>query len=420
MEDFNFDALETAETGQELNKDIARQEKQSERVKTTETTALTITEGIKALQSFLNGRKAVLSENNEGVLKLEAANLSKYSKITDENQNDARLDIKLANSKIKSLEADRKAITGPLTLFNKEMIAKEKELAKPVSNHVTRVNSLLNGFEAEKERKRKLEEARIQREKDIKIEIARIGIQFKANAQEKVISLEQDFTNGLHNSFSKITLENFEENSVKLKTYKPKLGSEAFKAIFNINYRSDLVAEEDFMELVEEGKTAFPYDELNNQYIDKVQPILKKFIQKLPEKKAELEELARLEKENAEKAAQLRKEKEEKAEADRLEREKKFELARYSAAVEKSQEELNAEVEVHLEQQASNQMIDGPSRKVKYVAEMAVQTNPVEVFTKALKSGYQTKELQTLLQKMVNHLANNGQPKISGVTYKPA
>lgn len=324
-----------------------------------ENTELQIIE-VKTLAALAETNRPMIADKVSKAL----AALSKVTVIASEEDDKFANDllVKCGNT-LPVVEGLRKEYTSKLD----EWKANEMRFEGQLKDEMTRVRSARNAYANERAANARKEKDRIERDKLKDQEIGRIkadmvaavelGVAQKIDAGEKVIV---KLVNGL-------TLATIDQAKTALLTAIPKaLNKEFFDGLVNVDYEKTLVTEEEIADLKAKALAHFDYTKQSATYVKLVSEIVQRWILKLPEKKKELEEIAKADQAKAKQLLEASKERERKEEELR-----KKALADKEAVVAKKNLEAKSESRISTEfkSQIQNQGIkeqDGVRKKIVY------------------------------------------------------
>lgn len=191
----------------------------------------------------------------------------------------------------------RKEITGPLDALKQTLMEPEKA----INSEFERVVALRNAWATKEANRIKAEQSAIQKKKDADLELIKIrdGI---TNAIEVYLQTNESAVDGkLTAFFAQISLVNFEEAS-KMVSAVPVLKPESYEAFFKTPFPQFATVDQ-VAEVVKAVRAANPYEAINTRFRSNLSVKLTPWIEKLPAKKKELQDLAALKQTNAEAAA---------------------------------------------------------------------------------------------------------------------
>lgn len=195
----------------------------------------------------------------------------------------------------------RKSITEPIDKLKEELMVFEKRVSYDgkQDNHYTRIRKLIQGFDqAELNRKRKIEEEAEKRRKveDSKIDIER---QCKKNLAQMLIDRVVDTDEGSKKYFDAATLEDFDAKADQFRRFKPVLKQEIYNKCFEVLFDMSLFTQEDFTNHINSVKTIEPYEKWRDAVIESIAPVLNDWMAKIPDLKQEKIALANAKDEEA-------------------------------------------------------------------------------------------------------------------------
>lgn len=309
---------------------------------------------------------------------------------TDEQDEDAKkLLVKVRNT-FQSVQAMRKEITDPLDSIKSELIEFEKKIstAKASDSEYQRVKKLRDQYASYKEEQARKEQARIQREKDIRIHEAEIKSSMQLAVEEEAAKLLEMGMNHLNGILLKLTVDNFELEMAKL-NYKPTLKHEVFLGWLDVDYNKDLISNEQFDAIKQAAAEHFDFDKVASTYSDSAVSLLNEFKNvTAKERLTKLVEIEELRKVNEHKAAEAEKKAEEheklRREEEKRIHERQKELALEKVKESRAEEMLDAEFESQVQiQQIESQK--GVRRKISYAIDPEFEKNKVKVIDVMMK-----------------------------------
>lgn len=284
-------------------------------------------------------------------------------------------------NEVPGMESMRMGVTKGLDAIKGELMKPEKLLIAEGE----RVKKLRDSWANLKLQKQQEEQARIQKQKAIDDEIARIKAALKQRVVDGTFLAIQNMNNSIRAYFNEITLDNWDEK-VKKFNLKPRLKESVYNDFFAIAYNHEILDVNVFYAIVAEVKKEFPYEQVNTDYVQSAEGTVKMWKEDLPKKREELEKLAALEKENAVQAELLKQELREKQEREQKEAEEKLAKER-----EQQQKEIQAQLDeekLQNEFKAQIQSQSGPEiknvRKERVAILSCPDTDVVKVISKVL------------------------------------
>jgi len=188
----------------------------------------------------------------------------------------------------------RKEITDPLDVIKKELMEYEKKISttKGSGSEYARVKTLLDQYANKKAAEAKIEQDRIEHEKNVKLETADIKSKLIKSIELGTFDLIKNGEVQLTKYVAEMTLENFDEKLGKL-NYKPKMSPDAFKKLMTVSYNPTLISSEDYQKIITDFGEKFEYKNINDSYCEQSSIILERVkLKDIPEHKAELDKLA--------------------------------------------------------------------------------------------------------------------------------
>jgi len=301
------------------------------------------------------------------------------------------------NKKEKEIDDKRKDVTRILDGVKKGWIIKQEDVLKNAIEVKKELSILNNVFLSEEERKIREEKERIELEKNINLERELLPTRFK-NCLDNALSEElSDIRQKMAISWSRLTLDVFEERIAILKSFKPKVTYDKLLTYFQLNcqYLSPDEVEGyirtnlNYEEFCKNYDTAF--GEIKNSYIslvDKKRESLQ--AQTDNERRAEEERIAN-ELVN-QKAQEL---------ADKIAKEKEAEKL-----------EANKRIEAEFKAQAQMQTIQEVGGRTEWKAYIDGSVDWNKVMNMYIEeNGFEKLEF------ILNWLCKNGRPDIKGIKY---
>lgn len=292
---------------------------------------------------------------------------------------DARCNKYLVNCRNakKEMEEIRKPITQLFDQIKKEFTSTENDLDIKKDGTLpfiiqTHRNDYVKQIEAEKERKRKAAELKLNQDKE-RVDVKTVIETQLSNYVSNHISERKD---KLQESFNNITLENFEKKSLDLKSHKP-VYHKAHWIDFKVSIKTEYISQDDVKTIYDEVMGKKDFDLIAAVVEGDLNTFKKELIEKLPSLKSELERIAAADDEEKQKieAEKKKREADEKAKRDaeaEAERIKKEEELKSNAAAEKADAAMN-----NLELFEDN----GPETRSGYEIKILHQAGAVELFT---------------------------------------
>ncbi|MEM6297312.1 MAG: hypothetical protein AAF740_01345 [Bacteroidota bacterium] len=341
--------------------------------------------------------------------------LESFSRIeSDEQMKAANEALKEARRSTKQVEEFRKSFTRQLDDLKSQAMEKQKAVNKELDASVLRVKKLVNQYKAEVERQAEIERQRIAKEQARNTEMNTIRIGAANMVEVAIFSCVNRFEQHVSKAFDNLTLESVTKAENQVPTT-PKLSQKQYEEIFSYPYKH--ISSEEYEAIMEELKTQFTYEKVNGSYKEKATAIQTKYRDQLPEKRNQLLEIQRLEKENKEAAEKKKRELEIEA---RVQRETKARLEQQRLEAERKQAKQDAQILGELEGMSQHQEIK-TAGKVKRVATYLRRSDThLEILKAAIESGYDSRGLDNEIQKAANWLANGSKPQILGVKYEVA
>jgi hypothetical protein len=269
---------------------------------------------------------------------------------------DVRANKFLANCGAASVEmkSARSAITQLMDML-REMYTKEENTLDPKKGEkIMVIQASRNNYAklalAESERKKKEAADKAAKEK----EEVEIRTSITATISQKLIDNLADKKLKMSQSFNNITLENFAEKSVNLRSLDPVFPTTFIGEIRNqISFRWFRHSEAELAAISNAEFEVYDFDGFQKKYVTELVEFKQSLIDRLPSKKAELDEAKRV--------------------ADKLEQDRKEELERQQVAEKKRQEAIlkaNEEERDRLQKQAEIDR-EKDAQKIKYLEENA-------------------------------------------------
>lgn len=347
---------------------------------------------------------AILKTHQGRALKGEAVLAAVLSKIEKaESENDMALLAeadRLANNALANcnkaygeMEEARKGLTQMLDEIRKMFIAEEKKLDLKIKDGLpAKIQSFRNRFAA------KIEEERLRKLKEAQEKIA------KAQEETDIVSaISQSIASTLLNtlktrlekmiaSFNSITLDTIEEMGKRLEGAKVEFNQDHISAIWAdksirvpLSMRIIKHTTDEIDAIVDKAMKDFSYDDFVEVYRDRVSAIKQELIDRLPSKKAELERIAKLERENNEADLKAEQEAKEKREREALEKLNKEATARQTEEegkieLEKAGSYAQALFDASSESTVEHQSAGGGARS-GFLIEVISPAGWVELFT---------------------------------------
>lgn len=255
--------------------------------------------------------------------------LKKIDKIeNDEDDQKAEALLVKAGKAYDLIEAKRKETTELTDEIKKSMMQPEKlisKLAADKDSSYNKVKGLRNAWANKKLQAQEAKKKEAERVKNETFELNRLKTEFTTVFNNKIVDYLANTEVALLTHFNSLNLEKWDEQ-VKKFNLTPALKIETFNSWFNLPFNPNFLTTEKYNEFLNgvkgvEGeedvkgvKDVYTYEVINKIYVDQAQPKIDEYKKKLPAKKKELEDLAKLAetdkkaadklvKENAEKAA---------------------------------------------------------------------------------------------------------------------
>jgi hypothetical protein len=204
----------------------------------------------------------------------------------------------------------------------------------------------------------------------------------KVNLETGIAKKLSDLETGLAAMFNKATLASITSGQLQkaLDSTKPGLKEEFYNGLFTVPYDQNIMSEQKFGDLVARAKAfdAWKFENVNKNYVSTALEVIIKWREKIPQKKIELEKIAK----GGEQADKIKAQAEQRAKNEEIQR-KEQERANAEEiqrkAVEETQESaLTAEFEAQKQTQAIAEQ-DGVRKKKIYRISPAVEIDVVKL-----------------------------------------
>lgn len=271
--------------------------------------------------------------------------LKKVTGIETDEQDEKveRLLVKVRNT-YKKVETLRKGITGPMNDIKKLLMEPEKSISNAVgtNNEYERVKKLRDKYAETKHQLEIKRQQKIQREKDIALEKARIKNAYETKVSEGLLQANEDLNAALKKAFNDTTLETLPKLQTRMNRgaiLREPVYNSWFEGLVNANL--SLVPKQDVEKIRDAVKKEKPYPVCLNLYQTEAKKIMESWSDTLPE----LKEALKKGKEEAKKLAErASKEEEEKAKKAREKQQEESKAALKGA-------QLNAEFSSQIKMQ---------------------------------------------------------------------
>lgn len=377
--------------------------------------------------------------------------LSKFQEIKDD-ATDALAEKVLVKAReiYEESKAARMEFTGPMDDFKEIAMAPEKQIntdAKAPNSQYNRVRDLRNAFAQWKLENAAAEQKKIDDKRKHDEELNRIKIEFDRKAYGVVTDIVLNIDNIMEAFFKATTYETFEKRAEILKSQQPKLKQEDYDKIFTIPFNNQLITIDEFAAAQVEARSLFPYEKVNQDYVDRAKPKLQQWVEKLPAKQKALQELKDLaDKQASEKElVEAKRKQEEKEAADALLLKQQSQAAAEEAIAAKNETLVTQEQEMNTQvmfaAQIATQSLSAPEGKVKKEATIISQEEDLvvtiselfyKVFIHPKYSGIVKRDkggalkyddsgrpvYEDWLEKLLDFYANNCEPTIKGISLK--
>jgi hypothetical protein len=315
---------------------------------------------IKAIDDIPLRFRQIANRANRGIIAL-----SKIQKITNDEEDRIANDLLVkarstidggkdsAGNPLQGIKAARMEMTKPLDQLKAILMEPETKL---IAEGV-RIKGLRDQYVNEKLAKEKAEQARIQREKDISNEIARVKAAMKENIATGSVQRINALNASIRNHVAGMTLENWDQKEKQIKVL-PQLTASVYQSFFDsVSYDTKLIDATTRAAIKTEVQKELPFEKVNADYVAEAEGVLKMWIDDLPKKKEALVAIAEMEKTNAIAAASMkrleieREEKEQKELQQRLQQQQDEKAAEIKR--EQDEERLRNEFQAQVSAQAS-------------------------------------------------------------------
>lgn len=282
----------------------------------------------------------------------------------------------------------RKEITDPMDAIKSQLMDFEKKIstAKGSGSEYVRVKQLRDTYANKKAAEARVEQERIQHEKDVKFEEANIKSELVKSIELGVFDLIKEGEVGLTKFVSGMTLKNFDDQLVKL-NYKPKLKTDAYSKLMQVPYNSTLITVDKYNEIVKGLGEKFQYDNINAAYSEQASNVLGKFKKEvIPLRKVELEERAK----SSADEQKIKAEQDQKDLDDKLrEVEQSYESEKKEVAEKADDKAAEIKIDAEFEAQVSSQGIEeqkGIRKNVIYTIDESILAKPSAVIDVIIKA----------------------------------
>jgi hypothetical protein len=261
----------------------------------------------------------------------------------------------------------------------KACMVPEKELQAEMD----RVKSLRDARASRLVQKEKDKQARIDRDKNIKLEEIRIKNAMKEAVEIGIAKRLTDFESAISTMFFNATLENVDQLEKSLTGIKPSLKEDYFKGLLDIPYNKTLVCEEAFNDLKNRAAEYFWNEkQCNEVYIKTALELAKTWKVKIPSRKKELEKIAAGD-EKAKERETINKQHEEQSRKDR--EAARVEEIKKEAEETKQEESLTVEFKAQVESQAI-ELVSGTRTKTVFRIDPSYERDMMKLSTLIAKA----------------------------------
>lgn len=331
-------------------------------------------------------------------LSLEAAKIESTGVTSKEILKESGSVVARIKGKKKEISEARLKETRILDFVKDDLIERERELLKGVTDHEIALIKINNDYVVAEDARVKAAEKKILDEKNQKIELDSMKVALDHRYSVALTTEVSNMRTNFATSWAGLTKETFESRVNVLKKYTPKIDIEKINKYLEFTPKS--IQPE---QIEAQIKLYFDFSKFQSDYVAKVTEIRDEYLSKVEEKREELKTQSEAEL-NQSKA---------KANEDEISR-KVIERLDLQASEEKLNEKI-ATVKTNAEIHAQGKMqvikkVSGMRRTVAYIEG--------EVDWQSIVEKYIDKNGSLELEFLLDFLAKNGQPKIAGVVYK--
>lgn len=242
--------------------------------------------------------------------------LSKIQEIkTEEDDQYARDLLIKVRTTYEQRSGERLGITRDIDEIKSFLMVPEKLIStdpKDKNSEYNRVKFLRDGFATEKKKKADAEMLALQKKQSVENEKTRIQAEIDRSVSNGMFSALKDVSDWAALQLSKTPLHQIGALEQQMNV-QPNLKIELYDKWFNVAYSSQLVSPIEYAGIQKAARDIHTYELTKQTFSLKATEILQSFIQTLPQRRQELEELQRLSEQNAAAAAALKQQQDEQA-----------------------------------------------------------------------------------------------------------
>lgn len=252
------------------------------------------------------------------------------------------------NKTFKEVQADRLAATKILDEAKAWAMGPEKELEAEIKRIADLRNKRARAIEA----KRLEEQQAVEREKAFKAHEGQVKIEMQTRLEKLVGKKLVDLEEYLADLFNKVKLSEIPKFEKGLAGMKPGLKPEFYETFFDVPYNQNIMDEKQFADLQYRAKGYWTFEKINEGYVKTATEVIKKWSDKIPQKKKELEKIAQ----GGAAAEKIQQQAEQRAKAE--EQERKQQQQQQESDIEKKKIEEQGRVVLETEFEAQNKLQD--------------------------------------------------------------